>query len=84
MGECTPRYRNSEAEVAFKRAVAGFERLAPSDRELGVTLGYLRQIYSTAARLDEMVAVGRRAIEFYIATEGVNGLNPHSPDDALC
>jgi tetratricopeptide (TPR) repeat protein len=59
-----------EAEAALKKAVAGFERLAPTDRELGAALTYLQQTYFNAGRYEEAIAVGRRALEAIIVAHG--------------
>ena len=55
--------RMSEAETFTKRAVSGFEKLVPVNRELGISLGYLRKIYLDTDRIDDAITVARRELE---------------------
>ena len=60
-------HRTADAEAIFERAVSGFEKLVPVNRELGVTLGYLRKIYLDTDRVDKAAVVARRELEVYQA-----------------
>jgi tetratricopeptide (TPR) repeat protein len=58
-------HRGAEAEGFVKRAVAGFEKVTPVNRELALALGYLRNIYLDADRIDDAVIIARRELDAY-------------------
>jgi tetratricopeptide (TPR) repeat protein len=58
-------HRGAEAEGFVKRAVAGFEKVTPVNRELAIALGYLRNIYLDADRIDDAVIIARRELDAY-------------------
>lgn len=58
--------RMTEAEAFVERAVAGFEKL-PANRELGLSLGYLRNIYFDTDRLDSAIIATGRELKIYEA-----------------
>ncbi|WP_159008039.1 tetratricopeptide repeat protein [Bradyrhizobium sp. S69] len=57
--------RIPEAETFFERAVSGYEKLTPPNRELGISLGYLRKIYFDTGRIDMAVAAMRQELQAY-------------------
>lgn len=58
-------HRGAEAEGFVKRAVAGFEKVTPVNRELAIALGYLRNIYLDVDRIDDAVIIARRELDAY-------------------
>jgi tetratricopeptide (TPR) repeat protein len=63
-------HRNEEAEIAFRDAIALFDKLAPRDRERVAALIQLESLYAASQRFDEAVSVGRRALDASIALDG--------------
>ncbi len=63
----------AEAEAFTERAVSGFEKLTPVNRELALSLGYLRQIYLDTNRVDKAVTAARRelAVQQAISDAGI-------------
>jgi tetratricopeptide (TPR) repeat protein len=59
--------RRAEAETYVERAVSGFEKSVPISRELGLSLGYLRNIYLETDRIDKAATVARRQMQVYEA-----------------
>jgi tetratricopeptide (TPR) repeat protein len=67
------RHDNSDAETAFKDAIAIFDKLAPRDQERAAALLQLQTTYMAAERFAEAVPMARQALEAYTALEGPTG-----------
>jgi tetratricopeptide (TPR) repeat protein len=65
--------RATDAETFIERAVAGYEKLVPVNRELGTALSYLRSVYLDTGRVDEAVATTRRELGVYEAIGAKDG-----------
>jgi len=65
--------RTPEAETFVERAVSGFEKLVPINRELGTALSYLRRIYLDTGRVDRAVAIARREMQVAEAVDDKDG-----------
>jgi hypothetical protein len=65
-------HRNDDAEIAFRDAIALFDKLSPRDRERSAALIQLEGLYAASQRFDEAVAVGRRALHASIGLDGPN------------
>ena len=65
-------HRNDDAEIAFRDAIALFDKLSPRDRERSAALIQLEGLYAASQRFDEAVAVGRCALHASIALDGPN------------
>jgi tetratricopeptide (TPR) repeat protein len=65
--------RAAEAESYLQRAAAGFGKQAPVTRELGLSFGYLRNIYLQTSRLEEAIVAGRRELAAYEAAGEKDG-----------
>jgi tetratricopeptide (TPR) repeat protein len=66
--------RLTEAEDFVGRAVLGFEKL-PVKAELGIALGYLRNIYLLMDRLDDATSAARREVKVYEALGDSKGIS---------
>jgi len=64
---------NSDAETAFKGAIAIFDKLAPRDQERAAALLQLQTTYAASERFAEAVPVARQALEAYTTLQGPNG-----------
>jgi tetratricopeptide (TPR) repeat protein len=63
-------HHNDDAEIAFRDAIALFDKLSPRDRERAAALIQLEGLYAASQRFDEAVTVGRRALDASIALDG--------------